>query len=621
MEFQFLRPDWLWALLPAIILPLWLWRSHAGQHGWQKHIDSAFLPYLQAGQGAQKRHLSSLLVLFALGALCAVALAGPTWERRAVPVEQGGDAMIIVVDLSLSMLSQDIAPSRISRAQMKVLDILNARQEGTTALVVYAGDAHVVTPLSDDSATLAAMVPALTPDIMPALGSRVDLGIEKALQIAQQAGSTAPVILLLSDGITANDVDSVSRLLDNSQASFGILGIGTITGGPVPLPNDQGLLRNRDGSIAVPTLSRDNFTLLASRTGGIYRDIQLGDSDWQDLIALKGEEQTQRESEREFDQWLDRGADLSLLLLLGLLPLFRRGIIFSLVLMTPLLVSPDTFADNLWENLWQRPDQRGQQLLEQGDAAGAAKTFEDPEWRAIAHFQAGNFDAAQKVLNPLSTSRTHYNRGNALAKSGQLEAAIEAYAQALEIDPEHEDAAFNKALVEELLKQQQEQQQEQQQQQQNQDAGEQNQDQDNNQQQDSQQGSPGDQQNDSQNEPQSDSQDKDSEQDDGQTQPSQPDENAQDSKNPDSSDQKSSDDAQQNEATPADMAEQHAANDDQAQAQAQAFEDLSDEEKQTMEQWLRQIPDDPGGLLRRKFRYQYEQRRLNGQQEVPETWY
>jgi Ca-activated chloride channel homolog len=600
-EFHFLRPEWLWALLPAIVIPLLLWRTLAGQHGWQKYIDSAFLPYLQAGLSTPKRQKISGIGLTLLLALTSLTLAGPAWEKRTVPVEQRGDALILVVDLSLSMLAEDISPSRIGRARMKLLDILQARKEGTTALVVYAGDAHVVTPLSDDSDTLAAMVPALSPEIMPALGSRVDLAIEKALQLAEQAGSQVPYILLLSDAVTQDDVAIASKILASSNAKLGVLGIGTQAGGPVQLPNNQGLLRNRDGSIAVPKLSRDTLNALAQAHGGLYRDISLDDSDWQSLLTIKGEELSQSVSERQFDQWFDRGAYLSLLVLLGLLPLFKRGLIFSVFIVLPAIYTPSSKADSLWDNLWQRPDQRGAELLQGGEADAAASSFTHPEWRAIANYRAGNFKAAEAQLNTLNTPRAHYNRGNALAKAGDLEGALQAYNTTLTLDPNHEDAAFNKALVEKL-KQQQEQEQEQEQQ-------------------DNQQGQPQQGEESSSNE---NSQDPSSDEQTQSQQP-QPGDDSTPSSKSDSEDEAAAT-PEPNRSPSAPSKSENPTGEDtespqEAPAQPAAFDDLSDEEKQTMEQWLRQIPDDPGGLLRRKFRYQYEQRRLSGQDEVPDTWY
>jgi len=621
IDFHFLRPDWLWALVPAILLPLALYRAGLGQHGWQRHIERDFLPYLQASSIQKSNKSSAIIGITSLLVLTVLALAGPAWEKKPVPVEQRGDALILVVDLSLSMFAEDVSPSRISRVKMKLLDILKARQEGTTALVVYAGDAHVVTPLSDDSDTIAAMVPALSPDIMPALGSRVDLAVEKALQLADHAGTNAPSILLLSDGITEDDVTKIRDILSSSDAVLGILGIGTEAGGPVPLPGDQGLLRNRDGSIAVPKLSRNTLTTLAEAANGIYRDLSLDDQDWQALLKHRGEEQSQKADERQFDQWIDRGALLSLVIMMGMLPLFRRGIIFAIVFAMPMVHSPSSWAGGLWDNLWQRPDQQGAKLLQQEDYNAAAEAFDDPEWQAIAHYKAGQFDEAEKQLAAIRSERAFYNRGNALAKAGQLDDAIKAYEQALAINPDNEDAAFNKSLVEQLKQQQSENQNEQQQS-----------DSQNEQQQDSKDSDSQDQQNtDSQNQSDSTTQDPNNQEPTPEQNSDQNPENSSENHsdrqqndpaaNSENDQPMESEEQQQSSQEPLSGDDQQAAKEPLNASTKDAFEDLSDEERQTMEQWLRQIPDDPGGLLRRKFRYQYEQRRLNGQDEVPETWY
>lgn len=601
-QFHWLRPEWLFALIPALLLPLILWRKHASQHGWNKLIDSQFLLQLQAKSPRQQSNKARLSGLALLWTIAVIALAGPSWERQNVPVEQSNDALVMVLDLSLSQLAEDIPPSRIARSRMKMLDILNHRKEGLTGLVVYAGDAHVVTPLTDDTATIAAMMPALGPEIMPSLGSNVASGIQKALQLATQAGVNKPHILLISDGITGADVKQVSDLLSNGAATLAILGVGTVNGGPVKISDEQGLLRNQDGSIAIPKLSRDNFTQLASQLSGNYREISLDDSDWQTLLRpIDPLSLESRESDRQFDAWLDRGAELCLVLIVLALPAFRKGIIFSLVMITPLFFSQPSQA-NVWDSLWQRPDQQGAKMLENGDAKAAANTFEDPQWQAYARYKDNNFAGANSALKDIDDPIAHYNRGNALAKLGEYQAAIDAYQKTLDVEPDNEDAAFNKALVEKLLEQQNQEQQQQGENEQQQGSNDKSQDAKNNQG-DQQSNDPSSQQrNDDQ---QGEQQDAEQNQEQQQQQNQQQDEQQQ---NQSGEEQDQSSQASENDAQ-------------QADGQPKPFESLSDEEKQTMEQWMRQIPDDPGGLLRRKFRYQYEQRRRSGQEEVPETWY
>ncbi len=104
-------------------------------------------------------------------AIASIALAGPSWQRLPQPIDQKTDALVVVLDLSLSMYARDVAPSRLVRARHAVTDILRARTEGFTGLVAYAGDAHAVAPLTDDVRTIENLLAALAPDMMPVLGS------------------------------------------------------------------------------------------------------------------------------------------------------------------------------------------------------------------------------------------------------------------------------------------------------------------------------------------------------------------------------------------------------------------------------------------------------------------
>ena len=186
-EFHFLRPEWFYGLIPAVLL-FALLKTRAGlTSNWTKTIDAALLPYLmeRSGEGIQRTPFYLLLITWAL---MITALAGPVWEKTPQPVHTKEDALIIVLDLSFSMYAVDIKPNRITRARQKLLDILQLRDEGVTGLIVYAGDAHVVSPLTDDTNTIASMVPSLSPDIMPIYGSAFAPALELALQMFSDGG-------------------------------------------------------------------------------------------------------------------------------------------------------------------------------------------------------------------------------------------------------------------------------------------------------------------------------------------------------------------------------------------------------------------------------------------------
>jgi len=251
------------------------------------------------------------------------------------------------------------------------------------------------------------------------------------------------------------------------------------------------------------------------------------------------------------------------LLLLG----FRRGLFAVLVLG----IVPFPAEASLWDDLWLRSDQQGYQALREGSPGVASMLFDDGQWRAIAQYRAGDYAGAVNGFGVLEDPESAYNMGNALAQNGQYAEALDAYDLTLASLPDHEDARFNRDLVERLLEEQQSQEQD------SESEGEQGanpQDQNQSQQADDAQQQQQDQQ--------------------GQ-QPDQPTE--QDPSEQDQSDADSSDD----------------------QSDTEEGESNRDERQDAMEQWLRRVPDDPGGLLRRKFQYETNQRLRRGDYSSRET--
>ncbi len=185
-DFHFLRPAWLLALLPCALLAFWFLRRRARPALWSELIDPALLAALLLPESGGRRNALPWLLL-AGWALAVLGLAGPAWERLPEPVHRASDPLIIALDLGHTMRAGDLAPSRHERARFKLGDILARRQDGQTALIVYAGDAHVVTPLSDDARTLAAMLPALSPDIMPAAGNDLPAAVALAGSLLRAA--------------------------------------------------------------------------------------------------------------------------------------------------------------------------------------------------------------------------------------------------------------------------------------------------------------------------------------------------------------------------------------------------------------------------------------------------
>jgi Ca-activated chloride channel family protein len=179
-EFHFLRPLWLLALIPALLCVFFLWRLNESASAWDRAIDKELLPYLLDNTKSVAER-TPLVILLSLWTLSILALAGPVWEKIPQPVQARQDAMVIVYDQSLSMYATDFEPNRQTVSKRKIMDVLDRRVEGQTALIVYAGDAHAVTPLTEDSVTIRSLVPSINPNMMPAFGSNTVAAIQTAL--------------------------------------------------------------------------------------------------------------------------------------------------------------------------------------------------------------------------------------------------------------------------------------------------------------------------------------------------------------------------------------------------------------------------------------------------------
>ncbi len=447
-EFHFLRPAWLWALLPLGLLWYRLHRSRTNAGAWKNACDAHLLPYLLVVHSGTARLLP--LRLLGLGWLVAVlALAGPTWSRQSQPVLQSLQARVIVLSLSPSMLVPDVKPSRLVRARFKVTDILHRSQEGQTGLVVFGGAAFVVVPLTQDTDTIAAVLPVLESALLPVQGNRVELGLGKAMELLQQAGFQRGDILLLADAGNGPATLEAARNLRAQGFRLSVLAVGSEQGAPIPLANG-GFLRDAAGSIVAPRLEAADLRELAQAGGGNYAVLSADNSDLEQVLAdpAPWDQQFQR-SDRETAQWREEGPWLLLLLLPLAALAFRRG--WLLLCCVLLLPQPSKALD--WADFWQRRDQQAAHALQAGDFDRAAR-LGDAMQRGIAEYRQGRYEPAVDAFAQAGGADAHYNQGNALAQLGRYQEALAAYDAALAAEPAMEDARFNRALIEELLRRQ-----------------------------------------------------------------------------------------------------------------------------------------------------------------------
>ena len=586
-EFHFIRPYWLLAIIPFVVIVILLLRNKLSTGNWTSVCDAELLPYLLEEKATTQSRwpltTGTIATFFVI-----IALAGPTWKHLPSPAFRNESALVIALNLSRSMNAEDIKPDRLTKARYKISDILTQRKDGQTALIVYAGDAFTVTPLTDDSETIKSQLPALITNIMPSEGNNTALALNKAVELFKQAGLQKGQILLVTDNVNGDDALHTTSNLENYQLS--ILGVGTNEGAPIAL-SEGGFLKDDQGHILVPKLNSDDMIKLAEAGNGHYQTITGNDADIKNLLA-NIDQPTQQEGKENknilLEQWDDKGPWL-LLLVLPLAALsFRKGLLsIALFMLLPLPKNSYAFE---WQDLWQTKDQQAQEAFKNNQFEQAASLFENPDWQAVANYKKGDYENALKSLTNNQTEISAYNQGNALAQSGQLEEAIKSYEHALSLNPNDADAKYNKELVEKELEKQK-------QNPDKQDKQDKQDSKDDPSQKDDQQNKEGDKPEDKK--PQQ-SEEKKSEQ-----------QQADEQKSNEEEEQQAKKDEKKPEVDKAQQAEQkpEKGNEDKEKSQPiPAEEKPSTEEQQANEQWLKRIPDDPAGLLKRKFKYQYSQR-------------
>ncbi len=605
-EFHFVRPWWFLALLPTALLLFWLFKNKQRQGNWSEVCDPELLPFLLQEKPSEKR--SRGLVTGGLATVLTIfALAGPTWERLPTPAFRNEAALVIALDLSDSMDAADIKPSRIVQARYKIADLLKLRKDGQTALLVYGGDAFTVTPLTSDIATITSQLEALTTDIMPSPGRNTGLAIQKAVELLQQAGAVQGHILLVTDGVDSHGIEAARQKLGNYRLS--VLAMGTAAGAPIQQSGGS-LVKDANGNIIMAHLDSNALSALAKTGQGIYQAVTAGDEDVETLSKVLNTinaEDKAADNNLLLQQWDEKGPWLLFLIMPWAAMRFRRGRLFWLsICILPMLPEESQALD--WQSLWKTPNQQAQQAYSQQQFQQAAEQFDNPEWRAAAQYKSGQYQQAAEILKDSKTVDGLYNRGNALAQAGQYQEAIQAYDQALKLDPAHQDAQYNKSLVEKKLQEQQKQQ--------SKDNQKSDQKSEQDKQQDQQSGQ-SDQQN------QADANQADNkqanenqagEQQDAEQKPAQNQQADQESSKP--AETKPESENKQDQQNAVKQQQENQSDQDSKDAQAQTAKSVAKNElDRANEQLLKRVPDEPTGLLKRKFKHLYEQRRSNGQDD------
>ncbi|MGH1375078.1 MAG: VWA domain-containing protein [Alphaproteobacteria bacterium] len=591
---SFTNTLWLWALflIPLIWLLYFLFfkKGEAGSQA-RKFADAHLLPHLllegESRKEEKRAFLPSLILWSMIWACGILAMAGPRWGYTEIQAFRPAGSLVVLLDMSRSMHAQDISPSRFERAKQEIVDLSEELDGTNIALIVYAAIPHVMTPLSDDPQTMRGFLPSLNPDLIYTQGGNLTLALKRAGEMFENVQGNEKHIVLMSDGEFDNaekDVLSAVRTLKKKGVILHGLGIGTREGAPVP-NGDQGYIKSNDKMI-VSRLDEPKFKKIIAEGNGRYVRANYLNHDTSLLrrqVNNMGDSDDAQETQKT-KYWEERFYVFLIIPLFCVLPFFRRGAVFPVLIALGILMNAQPAAAFDWRDWFTSGDQRGQKAYEQGDFEKAAQDFSDPYNRGVAEYKAGQYEQAARSFTQSTHADTAqnvpYNLGNAQLMGGKIDDAIQTYEQLLNNYPDHKDATHNLEIARKLKEQQQNQDQQNQQDQNNQDKSSQN-----DETQDQEQDNKGQDNKDPQQDENSDQQN-----------------NAENNNEGDdlNEDQSREDETQDNDPSK-DLEEQAPDNDKQPEQQQASKNQARSQEDIDADQWLNRIENNQEEFLRNKF--------------------
>ena len=299
-EFNFLRPWCLLALIPLCAQIILLWRLTPKLQGWAEICDSHLLEHLVRSEGGG-RPVYALSTLFISFLLMIISMAGPAWHKLPMATYKPVQPRVLILDMSDHMMDTDLTPNRLARAKFKLHDLLARKEVGQFGLIVYTGEPFVVSPLTDDGQTISALLSALTPEVMPVGGQKLEPALDEAHRLITQAGyAQGQILVLTSDTPSTSAFETAKKWADD--------GIYTSI---MPVRADEDL--------------NPLFQRFARAGGGQLLPYSANSSDLDQWINTHTTEQFTKNSQDEIPLWRDEGRWFLILALLFFLPIFRRG--------------------------------------------------------------------------------------------------------------------------------------------------------------------------------------------------------------------------------------------------------------------------------------------------------
>jgi len=440
---HFLRPQWLLLPLFLLLLERLLRSKGASDDPFKSIIAPSLLQHLRLRK-PRKRLFSPDNALLLMFALVTLILAGPSWRQQSSPLAEDTAPLAVLLDVSESMAEQDIEPSRGTRARQKISDLLDRISDKKVALVIFAGSAHTVVPLTNDHDIVRSYLAGIEEGIAPRVGKFPEYAfpsVDRVLAKVQRSGS----VLLIS------------------PHELVIYGVGSEDSDLSNVPLDRSALESLADTCSARFIKNSVDT----------RDVEAITSALSDGYNI---------IDNDALPWLDSGYPLIFPALLLALLWFRRGwtrvwgwLLVPLLLTvnepthaqnrpdeSSLIITDDTvetrietsWVEQTWDvfvSLWLTPDQYGRLLLQLGFYEKAAHTFEQPMWQATSYYYAEQFESAASLFTRKDSPKARFNEANAHAHRRDYVRALNTYNALLKEYPEFPGTQRNRDWVKKIV--------------------------------------------------------------------------------------------------------------------------------------------------------------------------
>jgi Ca-activated chloride channel family protein len=434
--FHFLRPAFLWLLLPFVLVIYYNWykakKQQQGLHTIPKHLREI----LTVGEKKWRNNLP-LKLLFVACLVGIVIIAGPSWTKQPSPFGEDKADLVLVLDASSSMNETDVAPNRLDLAKFKLMDLVAQRGGGRTALVIYSGSAHVAMPLTKDTKVFESLLQSVSSKMMPREGKFAEYSLPVIDKLTSQS-SFGTSVLLVTDGLSQKASDDFSKYFAQSSNQLLIWGIGD-TSKQAPIAFEESQLKS-----------------VASQSGGDFITVTTDNKDVKRVLN-KIETHLQM-SDESVMPWKDSGYPLVFVLALIYLMWFRKGWMVKWCLLGAVSMSglaPNNAMASEWQfiDLWMTKDQQGQRLYQNDEFFKAAQTFESSEWKAISYYRSSHYDLAQQYFGRIDSLSAQFGVATALAHQREYVAARKAFQLIVDREPDFPGAQQNLDLMQSIIDQ------------------------------------------------------------------------------------------------------------------------------------------------------------------------